>query len=179
MLDILTIIFWLTWAIATALALSFGAVLLFGAPYLPTLKKTQEDALDLLDLKNGQTVVDLGCGDGRFLRAAASRGLNAVGYELNPFLAFTAWLITRAYRKQVKVTWGSFWRADISAADGVYVFLIERHMKRLDGFLSKQKKPRRLKVVSHAFKIPGRKPTTQKDALFLYQYQPVRVAHLL
>ena len=38
---------------------------LFGPPYLPTLAPNLKTALDLLDLKSGQTVLDLGSGDGR------------------------------------------------------------------------------------------------------------------
>lgn len=155
--------------LAIALVLTFGTVLLFGAPYLPTLKKQQEAALDMLDLKNEQTVYDLGCGDGRFLVAAARRGLNAVGYELNPFVALVAWIMTRHYRRQVKVKLGNFWRADISAADGIFVFLLDRFMPRLDKKIKTEGRGG-IKLVSHAFTIPGKKPALKKGALFLYKY---------
>ncbi|MEX1059039.1 MAG: hypothetical protein WEC17_01255, partial [Candidatus Saccharimonadales bacterium] len=93
-------IFWVVWAIGVLMVLAYAFVLPFGAPFLPTLKKQNSEALDLLDLKAGQVFVDLGCGDGRLLAIAASRGLNAVGYELNPFLAFYAWLRTRRYGRR-------------------------------------------------------------------------------
>jgi hypothetical protein len=88
----------------------FVFVLLFGAPFLPTLKPQIIIALDLLDLKPGDTLLELGSGDGRVLVAAARRGLNVVGYELNPIMALISWLHTRRYRRQVKVVWGNFWR---------------------------------------------------------------------
>src|SRR3982751_238116 len=87
----------------------FAGVLLFGAPYLPTLKPQIQTALKLADLKSGQTLLELGCGDGKVLIAAAQRGLHVVGYELNPLLFLVAWLRTRRYRKQVRVVWGNFW----------------------------------------------------------------------
>jgi SAM-dependent methyltransferase len=161
------------WLLAAALGLViiFGFVLLLGAPYLPTLKKSGNDALDLLELKPGQTFVDLGCGDGRMLALAASRGLNAVGYELNPLLALFAWLRTRRYGRRVKVRWGDFWRADLSGADGVFVFLIGHFMERLDEMARQQAAQRTIRLVSNSFKIPGKKPARQKGALFLYIYK--------
>lgn len=162
---------WFLLAAATLVVL-FGFVLIFGAPYLPTLSKPANDALDLLDLKPGQTFVDLGCGDGRMLALAASRGLNAVGYELNPLLALFAWLRTRRYGRQVKVRCGDFWRADLSSADGVFVFLIGHFMPRLDKMLKRQAANRQIKLVSNSFEVPGKRPHSKKGALWLYVYKP-------
>jgi SAM-dependent methyltransferase len=165
---------WLLWsAVATLglLILAFGAVLAFGAPYLPTLKKPSVDALELLDLQPGQIFVDLGCGDGRMLALAASRGLRAVGYELNPFLALYAWLRTRRYGSQVSVKWADFWRADLSDADGVFVFLIGHFMARLDKKMRRQSRRHAIRLVSNTFQMPGRKPARRKGALLLYVYK--------
>lgn len=151
--------------------LLFGFVLLFGAPYLPTQRKQAQTALDLLDLKPGQTLYELGCGDGRVLRQAAERGLRVVGYELNPLLVLVARAYTWRYRKTVKVVWGNFWQADLAAADGVFVFLLDRYMKQFDTKLKQRSMPdKALPVVSYAFKIPGKKPKTSRDGLFLYMY---------
>jgi hypothetical protein len=79
------------WIILLLVILAFQFVVLFlGAPYVPTLPKQREAALDLLKLKPGQTLIDLGCGDGAMLIAAAKRGINSVGYEINPLLALIA-----------------------------------------------------------------------------------------
>lgn len=168
--------FWVVWSFGLLIILTYAAVLPFGAPFLPTLKQQSSDALDLLDLKPGQIFFDLGCGDGRLLAVAAERGLTAIGYELNPLIAAYAWITTRRYGRHVKVRWGNFWRADISNADGIFVFLITRHMKRFDTFLIKNSKDHQIKVVSHAFKIPGKKPLAKNGALFLYRYTPLAKA---
>jgi SAM-dependent methyltransferase len=120
----------------------FSFVILFGAPYLPTMRAQQEIALDLLGLKPGQAFYDLGCGDGRMLRAAAKRGLKAYGCELNPVLCIIAWLNTLRYRKNVKIKCGNFWKSDIKKADGIFVFLINSKMARLDKFIQSQCKNR-------------------------------------
>src|SRR5581483_2965760 len=164
-------IFWAVWIVGILLVLAYGAVLPFGAPFVPTLKKQSSQALDLIDLKPGQTFIDLGCGDGRLIADAASRGLKAIGYELNPFLAFFAWSRTRRYGKQVKVRWGNFWRADLSEADGVFVFLIGHYMKRLDRLLTRCSSDHQIRLVSNAFKVPGRKLSGKKGPLFLYVYK--------
>jgi SAM-dependent methyltransferase len=164
------IIFWVVWLAALALILIFGAVLLVGAPYLPTQKARCRQALKLMGLKPGQTVFDLGCGDGVMLKTAAEQGLKAVGYEINPILAAIAWCRTRRYGRQVKVRYGNFWRANISSADGVFVFLIEHHMQKLEAFMSASTGSKKTKLVSHAFKIPGRKYAKRSGPFFLYTY---------
>lgn len=165
----LYIFFWVVWGVAIVLIAAYSFVLLFGAPWFPSLSPHIKAALDLLDLKKGQTVYDLGCGDGRFLNAAAQRGLKAVGYELNPLMFLYAWFNTRRYRKQVKVRLGNFWKADLSDADAIFVFLLTKYMKQFDT-LVKIKAPQGVKVASHAFKIPGKKPLAKEYGIFLYKY---------
>ncbi|MGI9027645.1 MAG: class I SAM-dependent methyltransferase [Candidatus Saccharimonadales bacterium] len=147
----------------------FAFVILFGAPYLPTRRAQTQAALDLLNLKPGQTLFELGCGDGRVLKQAAQRGLLVVGYELNPILVLTAWLYTWKYRKQVRIIWGNFWKADLSRADGVFVFLLDRFMVKLDEKL-KAEVHGSTKLVSFAFKIPHKKAKRSKAGIYLYEY---------
>lgn len=159
------------WGLGGLLVLAFGAVLLVGAPYMPTLAKGRKQALDLLGLQPGQTLYELGSGDGGLLKDAAQRGLKVVGYELNIFLVITSRLRTWRYRKQVKIVWGNFWTADLSKADGVFVFLLDRFMPALDAKIKKEGKG--LKLVSHAFPVPGKKTARTSGAMLLYIYQPI------
>ena len=148
----------------------FVFVLAFGAPFLPTLKPQITVALDLLDLKPGQTMLELGCGDGRVLIAAARRGIKSVGYELNPVLAVIAWLRTRPYRKQVTVVCGDYWRAGWPKAEGIFAFILTRYMGKLDKKVIRYKH-RPLRIASFAFEIPNREATQSKDGIFLYEYK--------
>lgn len=148
----------------------FAGVLLFGAPYLPTLTPQVKAALQLAELQKGQTLLELGCGDGKVLIAAAEQGLKVVGYELNPILAFVAYVRTRKYGKQVQVIWGDFWRKPWPAADVIFVFLLPRYMQKLDTkIIQSASKP--VKLVSFAFKIPHKKVNSQKSGVYLYLYQ--------
>lgn len=162
------------WLLVLALLLLFSFVILFGAPYLPTQKQQIRVALDLLDLKKGQTLLELGCGDGRVLKAAAKRGVRAVGFELNPVLVIAAKLYTRPYRELVEVRWGNYWRADWPEADGVYVFLLDRYMDKLDQRIKHHKKlwnKKHLKLASYTFKIPNKQPAKKSAGVFLYEYK--------
>ena len=151
------------------LVVAFAYVVLFGAPYLPTLKIQTQAALDLIDLKPGQTLLELGSGDGRVVLAAAQRGLNVVGYELNPVLAAFSWLRTRRYRRQVRIVWGNYWRKTLPPAEGVFVFLLDRYMAKLDAKIQAELKSP-VKLVSFAFKVPGRSIVKQAKGVFLYKY---------
>ena len=150
--------------------LGFGLVVFFGAPYVPVLSAQKFHALELLSLKPGDTLLELGCGDGRMVAAAAASGLRVVGYELNPFLALYAWLRTRKYRKNVTIIWGNYWTKPWPKVEGIYVFLLDKYMKKLDNKIMQTYAPGRVRLVSFAFKVPGKKPVKSSRGLFLYQY---------
>jgi len=160
---------WVVLAIILVI-ICFAGVLLVGAPYLPTLRPQVQAALQLADLKQGETLIELGCGDGKVLIAAAQAGANAVGYELNPLLALVAWLRTRRYRRQVRIVWGDFWRANWPRADVIFTFLLPRYMEKLDKKCI-QYKHKPVKLVSFAFRISGKSPVAAKQGVFLYTYQ--------
>lgn len=148
---------------------AFTFVIAFGAPFLPTLSKRVPDALKLINLKKGQTLIELGSGDGRILKAAAEQGLNAVGYELNPLLVIYSKILTFRYRKQVKIIWGNFWNKQWPEADGIFVFLLQPYMEKLDTKIV-QNYPKGIRLVSFAFTIPSKKPSKEDNGLYLYTY---------
>jgi SAM-dependent methyltransferase len=154
--------------LALVLLLSVALAVFFGPPYLPTMGKQVQTALDLLDLKPGQTMLELGCGDGRVLISAAGRGIKVVGIELSPLLALIAWLRTRRYGKQVKIICGNYFLVKWPPADAIFTFMIPRQMPKLDKKIKALKQPVRL--ASFAFEIPGKKSTAKKNGVFLYVY---------
>ena len=161
----------MTWVyiITCIVVFLFGFVLLFGAPYLPTLSPQVKAALELADLKEGQHLLELGCGDGKVLIAAAEQGLHVTGYELNPILALISWLRTRRYKGRVKVICGNFWRVKLPPAEAVLVFLLPKYMNKLDKKIT-QEFSTPVKILSFAFKIKG-KQAVEKDGVYLYMYR--------
>lgn len=156
--------------IVSGIILIFGAVLFFGPPFVPTLSKQMTTALDLLDLKPGQTLIELGSGDGRVAQAAAERGLKVVGYELNPFLVIISRIRCRKYGKQVKIVWDDLWKAAWPEADGVFTFMLQRQMQRLDQRIEHWRHNRPVRLASFAFYIPDRAPASKYNGIFLYEY---------
>lgn len=155
--------------LAIAVVLCFGAVLLFGPPYLPTMRGQITLALDLLDLKPGQRLLELGSGDGRVLQAAARRGLRVTGYEINPILVAISYVRTWRYRSKVRIIWGSYWQPWPSA-EGIFTFMLPRYMGRLDAVIRERYPRGGVRLASFAFALPGKKPRTAQEGVFLYDY---------
>jgi SAM-dependent methyltransferase len=156
--------------LAAAVTLPFGVAAITGAPWLPTMRRDAEGALDLANLKPGQTIIDLGSGDGRLLATAARRGCRAIGYEINPFMYLISLAVTWRYRRQVNIHLADFWHAPLPPADAIYVFLIQRLMPRLDAKLTHEL-TQPTPVISFVFSIPGRKPAVTTKNTYLYQYK--------
>lgn len=160
-----------------ALILLFMSAVGFGAPFLPTLRKRVDDALNLLDLKKGQTMLEFGSGDGRLLRAAAKRGIYAVGYEINPLLYVYSWILCFPKRKYIKIYMKNYWKADLPKADGVYVFLLQPYMKKLHQYLQdyvSRNNVSSIKLVSFSFFIEGLKPVVDKEGMLLYSIKAAK-----
>ena len=126
--------------------------------------------MELAKAKEGETLVDLGSGDGRLLVESAKRGAHAIGYEINPFLVFVTIIHAklRGVRDCVKVYQSDFWKADLAIADVVLVYAMRKTMPRFETFLYKNcKKGTRIVVNTNPF--PGKKPEKEKDGLYLYK----------
>jgi len=160
---------WLSLFIIVLIA-SFAGVLLYGAPYLPTLRPQVVAALELANLKTGDCLLELGCGDGKVAVAAAKQGIRVVAYELNPWLAAISWLRTRRYRHNVQIIWGDFWRKPWPPAQAIFVFLLPKYMPQLDTKIE-QYSHKPVKLVSFAFAVPARKPAASRKGVFLYKYR--------
>jgi len=72
--------------LAALIILSFGLVVAFGAPWLPTRNNDIKKLLKLSGLKSGDVFIDLGCGSGGVLVAASQMGAKPIGYEINPIV---------------------------------------------------------------------------------------------
>lgn len=167
------IILWIVFVVL----LLFAVVSFFGAPYVPTHAASIKLALDMLPLKKGATVVDLGSGDGAFLKAAAERGYRAVGYEINPILWLVSWLRCLQVRKLVSIKLRNFWLVPLpKTTDAVFVFAAGPYMKRLKSYLDKslhgRDKP--LIVMSYGFSLPDVQASRVDRGINYYELPPKR-----
>lgn len=162
-------LFWLSF-LAVIIVLLFGVSVFIGPPYLPTKRRQIEAALDMLDLTEGQTLLELGSGDGRVMLAAVRRGWKVIGIEINPLLIIFSWLITLKYRQQVRLVWGSYWGPPWPRADAVFTFMLPKYMAKLDKRME-QWRPEKVRLASFAFQIPDKEPVEKRDGVYLYEYK--------
>ncbi|HSD95066.1 MAG TPA: class I SAM-dependent methyltransferase [Syntrophales bacterium] len=125
-----------------------------GAMYTSTGRVKIRKALDAVTMKPGELLVDIGCGDGRVLRAARKRyGVRCLGFEINP-IAFTKAKLLTMGRKGLEVRCRNFWKADLGKADIVSCYLFPDVMRRLGAKLGKELASG-ARVISFNFPIPG------------------------
>lgn len=150
------------------LALLFGFVIgaISGAPWVPAFKRDIEAVLDDTGLKSGDSFVELGCGDGRVVIAAARRGANVVGYEINPLLWLVASIKVLTW-PNARIKLRNFWRVDLSKADVVMTFLVPRTVGRLENKIKREMKPGS-RLVSYIFKLPTLKPKLKRHHWLVY-----------
>ena len=139
----------------SSLAQDFGSDNL--APYLPSPQLVVERMLEAAQVKSGETVYDLGSGDGRIVITAARKyGANAVGVEISEVLCKSTEKKVNALglTSQVKIIHGSALKVDLSPADVVTLYLLTSSNARLRPNLEKYLKPT-ARVVSLNFGMPG------------------------
>ncbi len=151
------------------LVIPFGLGAILGAPYVPILHRDSERILKLSGLKPGQTLVDLGSGDGRLMRAAAAQGIRCIGYEINPYLVWISRLVCWRYRKLVTVHTADLWSIKLPPADVIYIFILERYMERLEQkFTTELTHP--TTVISYIFRLPSKTPIHQTHNTYTYEF---------
>ncbi len=170
-MEILSIIF----IFVVALLATFGYASLSGAPWVPMDKKDEERFLKLADIRPGQKMYDIGCGDGRVVASAASAGANAEGFEISLFPFFLA-NIRRLFHKdkaRMKISYRNIWNVDLSDADIVYFFLMPKVYPKLRAKLEKELK-KGTKVIAYVWPMKAWEPVSIDVAegyskLYLYE----------
>lgn len=135
------------------------------APFVPSPQNIVEKMLEAAQLKPGETVFDLGCGDGRVLVTAARQfRAKAVGVELSPKIAQMARDIIKQQKLDgdASVIEGNLLDVDLSKADVVTLYLLTESNSRLKPNLERYLKPG-ARVVSHDFEIKGWKPVRVEE----------------
>ena len=127
------------------------------APYVNSPEHAVEKMLDMANLKRGETLYDLGCGDGRILIAAAEKyRVKAVGIEISDHLAKRATENVKkaGLQERVKVVHGNFMQTNLKEADVVTLYLATAANESLRPNLERYLRPN-TRVVSYDYPIPG------------------------
>jgi SAM-dependent methyltransferase len=122
-------------------------------PYVPTPQTVVDRMLEMANVRQGDVVYDLGCGDGRIvITAAKERSASGVGIDLNPIRIAEA----RGYAKRagvddkVKFLVGDLFQANFADATVVTLYLLPEVNRMLRPQLWKQLRIG-TRIVSHDF----------------------------
>ncbi len=149
-------------------------------PFLSTPVSLLDPLLDLVDATSGDTVVDIGCGDGRLLEAAARRGCVAVGFERDPVLTARArQRVTDAgIANQVTVVTGDARGVSLDDADVVFVFLPTDVVARLLPDLLRTLRPGARLVAHEQNRLPAGLHPLPEESRVVVSEQALTVAHV-
>ncbi len=135
-------------------------------PYVPTPQKVVEAMLKLAAVKDGETVYDLGCGDGRIAITAVKdfKAKKGLGIDFNPERLKDCQAnlkkLPEADQKKLEFKQGDVLKMkpeDFKDVDVVTLYLLPEVNLRLKPILQKGLKPG-ARVVSHAFDMGDWKP---------------------
>jgi len=135
-------------------------------PFIPTKHTDMATMIRLAAIQPGETAWDLGCGDGRIVRAAARTGAVATGFELS-FPTYLLAKILSLRTKNVFIQYGNFWTQDVGQADVLFCFLLTKTMARFQEEIWPTLKPG-TRVVSYLFRMPDIPVTRQEGEIYLY-----------
>ena len=151
------------------------------APFVQTPLEVAKKMLELSQVKAGDSLYDLGCGDGRLIILAGKDvGAKATGVELREDLVERARTEIKRLNVEdrVKVIQGNFFDVNISDADVVTLYLTSSANERLRPKLESELK-QGARVVSHDFKVPGWKPSNIYDELLGHTIYTYRIGQQL
>jgi SAM-dependent methyltransferase len=153
------------------------------APYVSSPARVVDRMLELAKIKPGETLYDLGCGDGRILISAVQKyKVNAVGVEISPKLAAkaSAQISKVGLETRARVIQGDLLDVDFGSADVVAIYLSTQLNAELKPHLEEYLKAG-ARVVSHDYAVPGWKPTKvertegkEGHLIYLYEMPPAR-----
>ncbi|HEU4341924.1 MAG TPA: methyltransferase domain-containing protein [Candidatus Binatia bacterium] len=128
-------------------------------PFVPTPQEVVDKMIELAGVKKGDTVYDLGSGDGRIVITAAKKGARAVGFEIDPdLLKESRENIKKAgVQDRAEIRQQDILTVDLSPASVVTMYLLPDVNLKLKPNVLSQLKPGS-RVVSHAFDMGDWKP---------------------
>lgn len=157
---------------------SLGRTAFSFAPWVPSSTRVVREGLQLAGLAPGETLYDLGCGDGRIVTVAARDfGARAVGVELSRALILVCHLRRlRPANRGARFVRGDLFATDVRDADVVYLYGVPGALRdRLLGMLDAQLRPG-TRVMAYSYALGGRTPDATRPDHGLAE-RPLYVYH--
>ena len=127
--------------------------------YVPTPNEVVDKMFELADIRAGEIVYDLGCGDGRIpVMAAKKFGVRTWGFDINPVRVRESLENVKKNRVEhlVTIKQQDIFELDLAKADVITLYLLPRLNVKLIPQLDKLKPGCR--IVSHDFNMEGVRP---------------------
>ena len=141
--------------------------------YEPTRQAVVDAMLKVANVKAGDVVYDLGCGDGRIVVSAAKLGARGIGIDIDPerVAEATQNVQRNGVGERVKILNQDLFTTNFSDASVVMLYLLPTLNLRLRPTLWKTLKPG-TRVVSHDFDMGDWKPeqTLSVDGAQIYYW---------
>jgi ubiquinone/menaquinone biosynthesis C-methylase UbiE len=136
-------------------------------PYVPTKYPVVDAMLSLANVQKTDTLIDLGCGDGRIVVAAAQKcGARAIGVDIDPDRIQESHenAANAGVKDHVKFIQGDLFQAEIREASVVSLYLLTSVNLKLRPRLIRELRPG-TRVVSHNFGMDDWKPDDTKEVM--------------
>jgi SAM-dependent methyltransferase len=162
---------------AQDLSLNWNQYRGYDVPFVPTPPEVVDEMLKMANLKPGDVLYDLGCGDGRIVIAAAKKyGVKAIGIDIDPvrIKESNENAAQAGLEGKVKFIQQNLFEADFHDATVVTMYLLTSVNLRLRPKLLAELKPG-TRLVSHSFDMGEWKP--DKTALVQTGYGDERDVH--
>jgi SAM-dependent methyltransferase len=141
--------------------------------YVPTRQSVVDAMLKVANVKAGDVVYDLGCGDGRIVVTAAKLGARGIGIDIDPQRIKEANenVMRNGVGERVRILNQDLFTTDVSDANVVALYLLPSLNLKLRPTLWKTLKPG-TRIVSHDFDMGDWKPeqTLSVDGATIYYW---------
>ena len=131
------------------------------APFVASPMPVVRKMLEYAELKPGETLYDLGSGDGRaVIMAAKDFGAKSVGVELREDLVKRALsnIHELGIETKAQILQNDIFKVDLSQADVVFLYLTTSANEKIKPKMEAELKPG-ARIVSHDYEILGWKPS--------------------
>lgn len=129
------------------------------APFISTRLSIINKIVKEINIKQDAVVLEIGCGEAKFLRILRKLYPNArlIGLEFYIWPLIVAKLKNKIYKSKLELIKTDFLKYDFKNADLLYCFLNVGVMKTLEPKIIKECRPG-TKIISYSFLLPNKTP---------------------
>lgn len=177
----LLIVLWVIIVLANLLMIGYMILWIFKkttqAPYVSSFNKDILVMKNYLHLKNGSSLIDLWCWDGKAMRFFASfYWMKCMGFDINFYAIVIGKILTyfSPQKNQIQFFMKNFLDADLSTFDYIYVYLLPDQLATIESRIWEHKKKDSV-IIANTFQFAGHESfqviqnDKGKKVIFLYK----------